>query len=242
MGTNGMRAEDQLKWLSYNLNSNILDAFMYDNGNKNKLIDMLGMDPQNAAAAYQIMKWAGYTQSDSRLTQEQKNAYNSGQAAYMQIKDSGGQLGYEWALESIRSYFNQSGIFNENGEWTIPGLEEDLAAQTAAAEAMQSASQTMESLPAAVAEAVSGVKLQVSLFGTPGMPHANGIWSVPFDGYHAILHKGERVVPEREANSSRTFNSNLYVESMYMNNGQDVDGLAARVAAENRRIMSGYGS
>jgi hypothetical protein len=29
---------------------------------------------------------------------------------------------------------------------------------------------------------------------------------------------------------------------MYMNNGQDADGLAAAIAAENRRMMSGYGS
>lgn len=72
--------------------------------------------------------------------------------------------------------------------------------------------------------------------------HANGLPFVPFDGYLSILHKGERVVPAREVAASRNFSSNLYVESMYMNNGQDADGLAARVAAENRRIMSGYGS
>ena len=75
-----------------------------------------------------------------------------------------------------------------------------------------------------------------------GGSHANGLWSVPFDGYHALLHKGERVVPAREVNSSRNFSSNLYVESMYMNNGQDADGLAAAMAAAQRRTMSGYGS
>ena len=71
---------------------------------------------------------------------------------------------------------------------------------------------------------------------------ANGIWSVPFDGYRAVLHKGERVVPAREVGSSRNFSSNLYVESMYMNNGQDAQGLAAAMAAAHRRTMSGYGS
>lgn len=76
----------------------------------------------------------------------------------------------------------------------------------------------------------------------PDGEHANGIWSVPFDGYGAILHKGERVVPAREVNSSRNFSSNLYVESMYMNNGQDAEGLAAAIAAANRRTMYGYGS
>ena len=71
--------------------------------------------------------------------------------------------------------------------------------------------------------------------------HANGLWSVPFDGYGAILHKGERIVPAREAGSSRNFSSNLYVESMYMNNGTDAEGLAAAIAAANRRTMRGYG-
>lgn len=71
--------------------------------------------------------------------------------------------------------------------------------------------------------------------------HANGLWSVPFDGYMAALHKGEQVVPAREV-SSRSYSSNLYVESMYMNNGQDAEGLAAAIDARNRRTMRGWGS
>ena len=72
--------------------------------------------------------------------------------------------------------------------------------------------------------------------------HANGLWAVPFDGYMAVLHKGERVVPAREAGGSRNFSSNLYVESMYMNSGTDAEGLAAAIAAANRRTMRGFGS
>ena len=72
--------------------------------------------------------------------------------------------------------------------------------------------------------------------------HANGIWSVPFDGYHAILHRGERVIPARDVQNSRNFSSNLYVESMYMNNGTDAAGLAAAMAAAQRRTMNGFGS
>ena len=79
-------------------------------------------------------------------------------------------------------------------------------------------------------------------WGTADGSAANGLWAVPFDGYRAILHKGERVVPAREVAASRNFSSNLYVESMYMNNGQDADGLAAAMAAAQRRTMSGYGS
>ena len=70
---------------------------------------------------------------------------------------------------------------------------------------------------------------------------ANGTWSVPYDGMLARLHKGESVMPAREV-SSRSYSSNLYVESMIMNNGTDAEGLAAAMAAAQRRTMSGYGS
>ena len=72
--------------------------------------------------------------------------------------------------------------------------------------------------------------------------HANGIWSVPNDNYLAVLHRGERVMPAREVGSSRNFSSNLYVESMYMNNGTDAAGLASAMAAAQRRTMNGFGS
>ena len=75
-----------------------------------------------------------------------------------------------------------------------------------------------------------------SLFGL----HANGLWSVPFDNYPALLHRGERVVPAREV-SSRSYNSNLYVEKMYMSNGTDAQGLADAMAAANRRTVNSYG-
>lgn len=71
--------------------------------------------------------------------------------------------------------------------------------------------------------------------------HANGLPFVPYDGYLAELHKGERVVPAREV-QSRSFSSNLYVENMNMSGGIDAAGLAASIAAAQRRQMSGYGS
>jgi hypothetical protein len=71
--------------------------------------------------------------------------------------------------------------------------------------------------------------------------HANGLFSVPWDGYPAILHKGEQVVPAREV-QSRSYNSNLYVENMIMNNGTDASGLASAMAAAQRREMARYGS
>ena len=75
--------------------------------------------------------------------------------------------------------------------------------------------------------------------GIPG--HANGIWSVPFDNYLALLHKDERVVPARAVNN-RNFTSNLYFENVNVNNGQDADGLAARIVTTQQREMSGFGS
>ena len=71
--------------------------------------------------------------------------------------------------------------------------------------------------------------------------HANGIWAVPYDGYLAMLHKDERVIPARQA-TSRNFTSNLYFENVNVNNGTDAEGLAARITAEQQRTMSGYGS
>ena len=70
---------------------------------------------------------------------------------------------------------------------------------------------------------------------------ANGWPYVPYDGMLASLHKGEQVVPAREV-QSRSYNSNLYVESMIMNNGADAAGLASAMAAAQRRTMSGFGS
>ena len=81
--------------------------------------------------------------------------------------------------------------------------------------------------------------------GSAVRPHrvhgfANGLPWVPTNGLY-MLHKGEQVVPAREV-ASRSFSSNLYVESMYMNNNTDAEGLASAMAAAQRRTMSGFGS
>jgi hypothetical protein len=101
-----------------------------------------------------------------------------------------------------------------------------------------------EGAAADIASQIGTVPVQVSpqVAGMTVPGHANGLWSVPFDGYHAVLHKDERIVPAREVNSSRNYSSNMYIESMYMNNGQDADALAAKIAAEQRRTSSAHGS
>ena len=73
-----------------------------------------------------------------------------------------------------------------------------------------------------------------------GRGFANGIAYVPGTQL-AWLHEGERVLTARD-NRTYTANSNLYVERMIMNNGQDAAGLAAAMAAQNRRVSAGFGS
>lgn len=73
-----------------------------------------------------------------------------------------------------------------------------------------------------------------------GKGFANGLPNVPNDGLY-LLHRGERVTPAREV-ASRNFSSNLYVENMNMSGGMDADGLAAAMAAAQRRAMAAYGS
>ena len=92
-----------------------------------------------------------------------------------------------------------------------------------------------------VGEPIAGPAYLPRNVGQPWRNNANGVWSVPYDGYLARLHKNERVVPAREI-ASRSFSSNLYVENMNMGGGMSADALAATIAARNRRMMAGYGS
>lgn len=81
--------------------------------------------------------------------------------------------------------------------------------------------------------------LRQAIFG--GMNgFANGI---PFVNHTQLawLHRGERVLTASQ-NRNYTANSNLYVERMVMNNGQDAAALAAAMAAQNRRVSAGFGS
>ena len=97
-------------------------------------------------------------------------------------------------------------------------------------------------VPSAGGESVNNTnkRLRNTRNGLGGLGHANGLPFVPIDGLY-FLHQGEEVRTARDV-ASRNFTSNLYVENMNMSNGQDAEGLAQRVAAENRRVMSGYGS
>ena len=74
-----------------------------------------------------------------------------------------------------------------------------------------------------------------------GRGRANGLPFVPWDGYIATLHKGERVLTAAQ-NRNYTANSNLYIENMNMSGGMDAQALAAAMSAQNKRISAGFGS
>ena len=72
-----------------------------------------------------------------------------------------------------------------------------------------------------------------------GVGHANGIWSVPWDGYPAILHKGERVLTARE---SQNYTYNNYFGNVNLNNGLEIEALTESLERRNARQRSGYGA
>ena len=74
-----------------------------------------------------------------------------------------------------------------------------------------------------------------------GGHHANGLPWVPYDGYIAMLHRGERVLTAGQ-NRSYTYNSNNYFGNVNLNNGQDIDKLCDSIDRHNRRAQSGFGS
>ena len=117
---------------------------------------------------------------------------------------------------------------------TAPELPEDAAEQLQ----QKLSSYQLEVMVAPILGRM-GASLGYSL-GVDGF-HANGLPFVPFDGYIAALHKGERIVPA-EVNKSRTFTSNVYFDHTSLHNGVDVEGLAARISEANRHWAAGFGS
>ncbi|MBQ1792448.1 MAG: hypothetical protein II008_19895, partial [Oscillospiraceae bacterium] len=138
-------------------------------------------------------------------------------------------------------------LFDDEWEGTTGGLL-NILQEAIDANAQGLTVDTMPVLPedagAQLESQLSGLNLSVPVSVVPRvsvMSHANGLPFVPFDGYIAALHKGERVVPANQ-NRNYTATSNLYIQQMNMNNGTDAQGLAAAMAAENRRIRAGFGS
>lgn len=148
----------------------------------------------------------------------------------------------DWTLSDHLSIEEQMAMINNGSPIPIPTepeVPEDASEQIAAAIGVISVPVVL--VPTMDGESVNNTDKRLRNFrnGIPGF--ANGIRYVSQDNVLALLHKGERVTPAREV-SSRSYNSNLYVENMIMGGGMDAAGLAARMAAAQQRQMSGYGS
>ena len=80
-----------------------------------------------------------------------------------------------------------------------------------------------------------------SLSGLFDGGHANGLGYVPFDGYAALLHRGERVLTARE-NQNYTYNNNTYFGNVNLNNGLEIEALTESMERRNRMQRAGYGA
>ena len=69
---------------------------------------------------------------------------------------------------------------------------------------------------------------------------ANGLPFVPWDGYIAMLHRGERVLTANQ-NRNYTYNNHNYFGNVNLNNGMEVDALADSIAKQTRKQSAGYG-
>ena len=161
---------------------------------------------------------------------EQGSAYNISTGKYLNEGNGWSQFAY-WDDARYQKWFDE-----ENAKYA----EESQALQESANK-ISDAADKMGGLPEAVAAAVSGVTLnvQVALGGMYAKGHANGIWSVPWDGYPAILHRGERVLTARE-NQNYTYNN--YFGNVNLNNGLEIEALTESLDRRNRRQQAGYGA
>ena len=145
-------------------------------------------------------------------------------------------------------WYNRPDVENQwgvNGTWNPDEhikQTEATDAQNKAADSMDAAAAIMEGLPEQVAAAINGSKFSINLFvGMMSgiMGHANGLWNVPWDGYPAMLHRGERVLTARE-NQQYTYNN--YFGNVNLNNGLEIEALTESIDRRNRRQRQGYGS
>ena len=161
---------------------------------------------------------------------EHGTVYNLSTGKYLNAGNDWSQFAY-WDDAKYQKWFDE-----ENAKYA----EENQALQESAGK-ISDAADKMGGLPEAVAAAVSGVTLnvQVALGGMYAKGHANGIWSVPWDGYPAILHRGERVLTARE-NQNYTYNN--YFGNVNLNNGLEIEALTESLDRRNRRQQAGYGA
>ena len=233
MTVEGLLAYAGTKMIQANMNDENLNA-IYGGGEGDSVIDTMSDDAARAALEY----WKVYTETGTEAAFDARDKLQAALESEGFFNDEQGVSLIESVFDNILNETDPDGLGARlNARFAELGVElptEPVLADDAQAVLQEQASDIT-------------VKVGAELYPLPmdggGSEHgfANGIWSVPRDGFPAILHKGERVVPEREV-TNQSYNSNLYVEKMIMNNGADAQGLAAAMAAANRRRMSGYGS
>ena len=138
-----------------------------------------------------------------------------------------------------KSEYYKDSAYMDDASYAKWYAEENAKYLDEAAGKIETAADEMISLPEKTAEAVrtavSGMTISITgLFG-----HANGLFSGPWDGYPAILHKGERVLTARE-NQQYTYNN--YFGNVSLNNGLEIDALTDSIARRNQRQRSGFGA
>jgi len=138
-----------------------------------------------------------------------------------------------------KSEYYKDSAYMDDASYAKWYAEENAKYLDEAAGKIETAADEMTGLPDKTAEAVraavSGMTISITgLFG-----HANGLFSVPWDGYPAILHKGERVLTARE-NQQYTYNN--YFGNVSLNNGLEIDALTDSIARRNQRQRSGFGA
>ena len=161
-------AEWQIRYLAANLNDELLETFNYhdeERGDSNLLFDLLGMnDPQTSAAIWRMWQASGNNMRD--LSPEWQQRLQWGQEAYQQIMQSGGELDFIPLLTRLQTHFRNSGYYDENGNWSVPGATVPSDWWTGGGtngSSLSSAVDNLNTLPGQMKEAVkngiSGIKV-----------------------------------------------------------------------------------
>lgn len=174
----------------------------------------------------------GYTNAINFWNEFYTNAGKTAQTAGKYIQIAGENThGDDWTIEDALREATGGTVPVE----ITPEAPEDSAAKLA--EQIGTVTIPVALKMAAVQQVVGGIMAGAQAL-LPG--HANGLPFVPYDGYLALLHQGERVMTATE-NRHYTYNSHNYFGNVNLNNGQDIENLCDRIDVHNRRQQAGYG-